>query len=206
MAIQGVRLRLTRHFPERLREVRLWDDSELPPELRARLERKWVRRQRVVDEIEALEAERLERLRTVSNEPALEQVRGLMKLRGIGIKSSRLFVMEFFSWRDFGNQKEVGSLAGLAPTPNQSGEEDQSPGIEKAGNVWVRAMATEIAWSWIRNQPDSEITRWFERRFANAGKRARRRGITAVARKVLVALWRYPDDGVIPEGAVLKGG
>jgi transposase len=160
----------------------------------------------VAEEIEALEVERRQRLRTVMDDSALEQVCALMTLRGIGIKSSWLFVMEFFSWRQFRNQKEVGSLAGLAPTPNQSSEEDQSPGIEKAGNVWVRKMATEIAWSWVRNQPDSEITRWFQRRFAQDGKRGRRRGITAVARKVLVALWRDLEDGVIPEGAVLNGG
>lgn len=206
LATQGLRFELAGDFAERLQEVRLWDGSPLPRELRGRLEREWARRERVAEEIEALEAERRQRLRTVMDDSALGQVRALMTLRGIGIKSSWLFVMEFFSWRQFRNQKEVGSLAGLAPTPNQSSEEDQSPGIEKAGNVWVRQMATEIAWSWVRNQPDSEITRWFERRFAQAGKRGRRRGITAVARKVLVALWRYLEDGVIPEGAVLNGG
>jgi transposase len=206
LATQGLRFELAGDFAERLQGVRLWDGSPLPRELRGRLEREWARRKRVAEEIEALEAERRQRLRTVMDDSALEQVRALMTLRGIGIKSSWLFVMEFFSWRQFRNQKEVGSLAGLAPTPNQSSEEDQSPGIEKAGNVWVRKMATEIAWSWVRNQPDSEITRWFERRFAQAGKRGRRRGITAVARKVLVALWRYLEDGVIPEGAVLNGG
>jgi len=206
LATQGLRFELTGDFAERLQGVRLWDGSPLPSELRGRLEREWVRRERVAEEIEALEAERRQRLRTVMDDSALEQVRALLTLRGIGIKSSWLFVMEFFSWRKFRNQKEVGSLAGLAPTPNQSSEEDQSPGIEKAGNVWVRQMATEIAWSWVRNQPDSEITRWFERRFAQAGKRGRRRGITAVARKVLVALWRYLEDGVIPEGAVVNGG
>lgn len=91
-------------------------------------------------EIEALDAERRQRLRTVMDDSALEQLRALMTLQGIGIKSSWLFVMEFFFWRQFGNQKEMGSLAGLAPTPNQSREEDQSPGIEKAGNVWVTAV------------------------------------------------------------------
>ncbi len=206
LATQGVQLKLTRDFPERLKEVRSWDGSRLPPELRGRLEREWVRRESVVDEIEALEAERRERLRAVRDDPALQQVRDLMKFRGIGIKSAWLFVMEFFSWREFTNDKEVGSLAGLAPAPYQSGEDERSPGIEKAGNEWVRGMATEIAWSWIRHQPESGITRWFERRFADAGKRARRRGITAVARKVLVAFRRYLDYGEIPEGAVLNGG
>lgn len=206
LATQGVRLELARDFPERLREVRLWDGSALPPELHGRLEREWERRESVVEEIEALEAERLRRLRTADDDHALEQVQALMEFRGIGIKSSWLFVMEFFSWRNFTKAKQVGALAGLAPTPNQSGEVDQSPGIEKAGNVRVRRMATEIAWSWVRFQPNTAITHWFQRRFAHAGKRARRRGITAVARKVLVAFWRYLEFGEIPEGAVLSDG
>lgn len=163
-----------------------------------------MRRQSVIDEINALEAERRARLRQADGDPALEQVRALMALRGIGLRSAWLFVMEFFAWRNFKNRREVGGLAGLAPASYQSSEDDRSPGIDKAGNVRVRTMATEIAWSWIRHQPDSEITRWFNRRFAHAGKRARRRGITAVARRLLVALWHYLDHGVVPDGAVFK--
>lgn len=206
LATQGVELRLGRDFDARLAEVRLWDGAPLGPELRARLSREWVRLRRVQEDLKALEAERRERLEAVRDDPVLDQVRDLMELRGIGLKSAWLFVMEFFSWREFKNRREVGGLAGVAAAPNQSGEGDQSPGIDKAGNRWVRRMATEIAWSWVRYQPNSEITRWFNRRYAKAGKRARRRGIVAVARKVLVALWRYLEHGEIPEGAVLNGG
>lgn len=206
LATHGLRLSLNSDFPARLREARLWDGSPLPPELRARLEREWVRLQTVREEIDALEAERKQRLLIQADDPALQQVRDLMKLRGIGIKSAWLFVMEFFSWREFNNRREVGGLAGLAAAPRQSGDADYSPGIEKAGNQRVRRMANEIAWSWVHHQPDSAITRWFQRRYANAGKRARRCGIVAVSRRVLVALWRYLEYGEIPDGAVLNGG
>jgi transposase len=206
LATQGVKLSLSRHFLDRLSQAQRWDGSPLGPGLRHRVEREWSRRERVIQEIEELEAERRTRLREDRSDPALEQIRALLRFKGIGIKSSWLFVMEFFSWRAFENQKQVGALAGFAPTPFQSGESSTSPGIEKAGNAWVRTMATEIAWSWIRFQPDTEITRWFNERFANAGKRARRRGIVAVARKVLIVLWRYLEYGEVPEGAVLNGG
>jgi transposase len=206
LATQRVRMKLTGDLPHGLEDVRLWDGSPLPPELRGRLEREWLRRESVIEEIRVLEAEQRARVRAASDDPALEQVRALAKLRGIAIKSSWVFVMEFFSWREFKNDKQVGSLAGLAPTPYISAEDAKSPGIEKAGNTRVRKTATEIAWSWIRYQPESEITRWFERRFADAGKRARRRGIVAVARKLLVALRRCLDYGEVPKGATLKSG
>jgi transposase len=206
LATQGVRLDFGGEFTKQLHEVRLWDGTRLGPRLRDRLEREWLRRESVVEEIRFLEAEQRALVRDGVDDPALEQVRGLMKLRGIAIKSAWVFVMEFFSWRRFNNDKEVGALAGLAPAPYISGEEERSLGIEKAGNERVRTMATEIAWGWLRYQPESEIARWFERRFGNAGKRARRRGIVAVARKILVALRRYLEFGEIPKGACLKTG
>jgi transposase len=206
LGTQGMRLDLGGEFTKVLHEVRLWDGSPLPPGLRGRLEREWVRRESVVEEIRFLEAEQRALLRSGLEDPALEQVRALMKLRGIAIRSAWVFVMEFFSWRRFRNDKEVGALAGLAPAPYISGEEERSLGIEKAGNERVRTMATEIAWGWLRYQPESEITRWFERRFGHAGKRARRRGIVSVARKILVALRRYLEFGEIPRGACLKTG
>lgn len=201
----GIKMPVGTDFPERLREVRLWDGAPLPPDLQARLRREWVRWSSVVEEIDALEVERERRLEECSEDPVLEKVRQLMMLKGVGRKSAWLFVMEFFGWRDFNNGKEVGRLAGLAPTPYDSGEAEKTPGIEKAGNRRVRRMAIEIAWNWIRYQPKSKITRWFKRRFAPAGKRARRRGIVGVARKLLVAQWRFLETGEIPKGAVLNG-
>jgi len=161
-----------------------------------------MRRQSVVEEIKAQDAERRRRKEEETDDPALKQIRQLMTLKRIGLKSAWVFVMEFFARRDFNNRREV---AGLAPMPFDSGEEERTPGIEKAGNEGVRTMAVEIAWNFIRHQPKSKITRWFEGRFAKAGKRARRRGIVAVARRILVASWHYLEHGEIPEGAVLNG-
>jgi transposase len=99
---------------------------------------------------------------------------------------------------------EVGSLARLTPTPYQSGGDAREQGISKAGNRWVRAMAIEIAWCWLRYQPESQLARWYYDRFGHGGKRMRKVGIVALAHKLLVALWRYLETGEIPAGAQLK--
>jgi transposase len=148
-----------------------------------------------------VEAERRELLRT-SDEPAIEQVRQLLALRGIVINSAWLYVMEFFAWREFRNRREVGALAGLCPTPHQSGDSSKELGIEKAGNRHIRAMAIEIAWGWLRHQPESALTQWYNERFGHGSSRVRRIGIVALARKLLIALWRYLETGALPEGAV----
>jgi hypothetical protein len=116
-----------------------------------------------------------------------------------------LYVMEFFSWRQSANRRQVGALAGLTPTPYQSGERHREQGIAKAGNRHVRAMAIEIAWAWLRFLPDSALARWYTTRFGHGSSRMRRIGIVALARKLLIELWRYLETGVVPEGAVLKG-
>lgn len=205
LATQGVELEIRDDFPEQLEAARLWDGSPLPPDLKARLKREWRRRESAVEEFRAIEDEQERRLREVDGDSALEKVRRLMRIKGLGLQSAWLFVMEFFAWREFNNGKEVGALAGLAPTSYQSGETDHEQGVEKAGNRRVRTMAIEIAWGWIQHQPDSRIARWFEERFGDAGRRGRRRGIGAVARKLLVALWRYLEFGERPDGAVLNG-
>jgi transposase len=117
-----------------------------------------------------------------------------------------ILVMEFFGWRAFNNRREVGGLAGLIPTPYQSGESAREQGITKSGNRHVRWMTTELAWSWLRFQPDSALSVWFRERFGGGGKRLRRIGIVAVARKLLIALWRFLETSAFPEGAVLKEG
>jgi len=134
----------------------------------------------------------------------LAHVRQLVRLRGIGTNSAWLYVMEFFGWRGFRNRREVGALAGLTPTPYQSGEVSREQGIAKAGNRYIRAMAIEIAWGWLRFQPASALSRWYEERFGQGSSRLRRIGIVALARRLLVELWRYLETGVVPEGAVLK--
>ena len=112
--------------------------------------------------------------------------------------------MEFFGWRQFANRREVASAAGLTPTPYQSGASPREQGISKAGNKRVRTMMIEIAWSWLRYQPESRLSKWFWARFGTGGARQRRVGIVALARRLLVDLWRLVEFGVIPDGARLK--
>jgi transposase len=203
LATQGLRLSLGADFLERLESVRLWDGSRVPPGLQARLEGEYAGWQFVKLQIQKLEARRAEMIRS-SQDPAVEKVRQLLKLQGIGENSSWLFVMEFFGWRQFRNRREVGGLAGLAPTPFQTGGQAHEQGISKAGNRPVRAMTIEIAWCWLRYQPDSDLARWYWEKFGHGGKRLRRVGIVALARRILVALWRYLETGELPAGAQLK--
>lgn len=203
LASQGVNMPVGADFLERLAAIRLWDSSRLPVGLRTRLEREYAALQSVKAQIKELQTERAELL-DQSNDPSVDQVRQLLKLRGLGENSSWLFVMEFFGWRKFRNRREGGGLAGLSPTPYQSGGESREQGISKAGNRLVRAMAIEIAWCWVRYQPDSALTRWYQARFGQGGKRMRKVGIVALARKLLIALWRYLETGEIPAGAQLK--
>jgi len=200
---QGVCIPIEADFLDRLQTVRLWDGSSLPSELIARLKREYQRMQLLNQQIHELEAYRREVIRT-SQRPDIQQVRQLMSLRGIGVNSAWLFVMEFFSWRAFRNRRQVGALAGLTSTPYQSGGNSQEQGISKAGNRHIRAIAIEIAWGWLRFQPDSQLSVWYQRRFGHGSSRMRRIGIVALARKLLIELWRYLETGIPPEGAVLQ--
>lgn len=192
-------------FRERVREARLWDDSPVPRDLRARLEREWTRRESVCEEIRALNNERRRRLREAQDDPSLEQVRQMIQLRGLALKSAWLFAMEWYSWRDFQNRREIGGLSGLIDAPDNSASNSRSQGMEKAGNERVRTIAIEVAWNWIRLQPESKITRWFEERYTDAGPKARKCGIGGVPRRLLIALWRHLEFGEIPEDSVLNG-
>ena len=203
LASQGVALPFQKDFLSRLETVQLWDGSPLPSALHARMKREYERYRLVKQQINQLELERVEAIRT-STTPAVEQVRQLLRLKGIGMNSAWVYVMEFFSWRGFRNRREVGSLAGLTPTPFQSGESSREQGISKAGNRRIRAMAIEIAWCWLYFQPDSQLSHWYQERFATVGSRARRVGIVALARRLLVDLWQFLEKGEIPEGACLK--
>jgi transposase len=203
LAAQGVCLSMTDEFLTELETIRLWDGSALLPGLRARLRREYQRLQFVQDQIKALKKERLDLVR-YSDRPDVEMVRKLMHLKGIGVGSAWLYVMEFFAWRNFRNRRQVGALMGLTPTPYQSGDESHEQGISKEGNSFVRCMAVQIAWGWLTHQPDSQLSRWYQRRFGQGSKRLRKIGIVALARKLSVALWRYLEIGLVPEGAILK--
>jgi len=199
---QGVKIPTKRGFVGLLRGCRVWDGSPLPEQLVCRLEREYRRLEIAREQILQLEKQRREMLRE-SQDEKVDMVREFIRLRGIAHNSSWVFVMEFFGWRQFRNRGQVGSLSGLTPTPFGSGSMDREQGIDKAGNPRIRTMAIEIAWCWLRFQPQSELSQWFQKRFGDGGKRARRIGIVALARRLLVALWRYADQGIVPEGAIL---
>lgn len=203
LANQGVAVQVGAGLLAELATLRLWDGAALPVALRARLEREWAKVELLTAQIRQLEGEREEALRS-GTAPAVSLVRRLLQLRGIGMNSAWLFVMEFFGWREFRNRREVGGLAGLTPTPYQSGEVSREQGITKAGSRYIRAMAIEIAWGWLRFQPASALSRWYQTRFGHGSSRLRRIGIVALARRLLIALWRYLETGAVPEGAVLK--
>jgi transposase len=203
LASQGLDLEVGPHFREQLEQSRLWDGSAVEPGLRSRLERELVRLELLQEQISELDKQRRALLKS-SEEASVAQVRKLKLIKALGDNSAWLFVYEFFSWRKFRNRREVAARAGLAPTPYQSGDSNHEQGISRAGNARIRSMAIEIAWVWVRCQPRSQLTLWFQERFGSGGKRSRRIGIVALARRLLVALWRYLETGTLPEGAMLK--
>ena len=196
LALQGIRVKGIKN----LDELRDWADRPLPPNLLRELEREQHRLELLNEQIKQLKDEREAALEVVN--PLTQMVVDLQRLPGIGPTSSWAFAEEFF-WRDFANRRQVGAAAGLVSAPFNSGNGERDQGITKAGNKRVRTMAVQIAWGWLRWQPDSEISIWFRTRFA-ASKRSKRVGIIAVARKILIALWRYLKFGVVPKGALLK--
>jgi transposase len=203
LSSQGIRVTTLSRFPEQLGALRLWDGSEIPKGLRRRLLRVWAHHEFLRGQITEWEAER-RRLLETSEDTSIDKVRQLMQLKGIGINGSWLLVMEFFAWRAFKHRREVGGLAGVTPTPYHSGESFREQGITKAGNRHVRWMTTELAWSGVRYQPESALSSWFGERYGSGGTRLRRIGIVAVARQLLIALWRFLETGAFPEGAMLK--
>jgi len=203
LANHGLTLELRRDLQSQLRAMRQWDGNPLPPGLRGRLERYLEEYRYFTKRIEGLEAERRRILREEQG-PVLEKVLQLYSLRAVGINSAWLYGTELFGWRDFKNGKQVGSMSGLTPTPFDSGTREREQGIGKDGNRWIRGGAIELAWGWLRFQPESELSKWYQRRFGSGSKRLRKIGIVALARKLLIALWRLLETGVVPEGALMK--
>jgi transposase len=201
---KGIRVPTTGNgFREWLRGVRMWNGSPLPQRTGQRVLVEYDRLCFVREQIAAVERERRRLLRESEARDA-EVARKLLRLRSVGESSAWTFSTELFSWRHFSNRKEVGSISGLTGTPFNSGDSDQEQGISKAGNKRVRAVAIELAWCWLRYQPKSELSLWFEKKFGGGGKRLRKIGIVGLARKLVISLWRWVDQDVLPEGAVLK--
>jgi transposase len=143
------------------------------------------------------------RVRT-GTDVAAQQARQLTQVRGIGPLGALMLSTELLAWRAFQNGRQVGAIVGLTPTPYRSDQSGREQGISRSGNRRVRALLIEAAWTWIRWQPASALTQWYLARFAQHG-RARKIGVVALARKLLIALWRWVDQGVLPEGATLRG-
>ncbi len=203
LATQGISLPVNENLPEELNHVRKWDGSPIPPMLQSRLIREYERFRLVEQQINAIEQEQRRAIRQQEH-PSTVMVRDLMRLKSIHVHTAWPLTMELFSWRQFRNPQEIGGLVGLEPVPHQSGETDRELGMSKCGNARLRSLAVEFAWQWLFHQPNSELSHWYEKRFGNGSRRVRKIGIVALARKLLVALWRYLETGEIPEGAELK--
>jgi transposase len=203
LASCGLTVVVDRQFPKRLKELRQWDGSCVPAEMRERLLREFRRMQVANRQIRDLEKKRARQIRCGDADPAIGQVRKLLGLKAIGTNSAWLYVQEMFAWRKIQNRRQVGGLLGLVGSPYRSGEVDHDQGISKAGNRRMRAMSIEIAWGWVRWQAQSALSLWFQRRFGHGSKRQRRIGIVALARRLVVALWKYLETGIPPDGAEL---
>lgn len=203
LVTQGItEVSLKGDFAARLERLQRWDGQGLSAELKAELRRMHAQYRLFEAQLAELAAAYAAELESAS--PVGATRRQLEILKGMGPKTSRVFAAEVFAWRQFRNAREVGGMSGLTPTPSQSGDERREQGISKAGNRRVRWVAIEFAWLWLRWQPDSALSRWYTRRFAHGSKRMRRIGIVALARKLLIALWRYLEFGELPAGAVPK--
>jgi transposase len=195
LALVGRRLKNVRHIE--------LVEEHLPPAMRAEVTRELTRLKLVDEQMVQLATERTDAV-AKRQLPNADKIESLERLKAIGPAGATILVSELFGWRTFKNGKQVGSCAGLAPTPYSSGEVEREQGISKAGNRRVRTLCVEIAWGWLRYQPQSALAKWFDQRFAKGSGRSRRVGIVALARKLLVALWKYLEHGVVPEGAILK--
>ena len=187
-----------RDWQERLGDLRTADGQELPPCLKAEITRECRRLHQVIVMIAEVEAEQAAALDAEEGQAAR-----LIRLRGIGLTSATVLADEVF-FRDFRNRREVAGYLGLASSPWASGRVRRDQGITKSGNPRARRTAIELAWLWLRHQPGSFLTQWFRQRVGTTRGRMRRIILVALARKLIVALWRYLSDGLVPEGAELK--
>ena len=183
----------------RLEGLRTGDGCPLPAHLKAQLGRELERLELLDTQITAVEAER-DVLCADVEEHSLQAM--LTRIKGIGAESANMLVSEGL-FRQFDNRRQVAAYAGLAPSPWRSGSIDREQGDSKAGNPRLRTTMVQLSWLWLRFQPDSALTRWFQERVTHSGGRGRKVAIVALARKLLVALWKYATAGVVIEGAIM---
>lgn len=186
---------------ERLDELQTGDGRPLPPRLKAEIGRGLERLELLKRQIAAVEAERGALVQEEAQAPTPAGL--LMRLRGIGPEFATVLWLEGL-FRRFENRRQLAAYAGLAPSPWRSGTVKGEQGISKSGNPRLRTTAIELAWLWLRHQPETALSRWFRERVRSDRGRVRRVSIVALARKLLVALWRFVTDGLVPEGAALK--
>jgi len=201
---QGLDDEVTAGLMKQLDQLCRWDGKPLPEGMKERIRREYERMRVAEQDLAVLKKQQREKLQSKQTSPSLEKIRRLKQLRGVAAGSSWVFVMELFGWRQFRNRREVAGALGITPMPYQSGDSAREQGISHAGNRRARTMAIEIAWSWLRYQPESRLSQWYRERFGSGGPRMRRIGIVAMARKLMVDLWRYVEFGTLPEGALLK--
>jgi transposase len=181
--------------------VQDWQGAPLPAPVQARLARADARLRLIMEQLETLETAQATARAAAGPSSALAR---LAHVKGVATTSASVLLDEGLLWREFRNRREIGSLLGFTPTPYQSGGRAQEQGISRAGNRRLQAVSVQLAWQWVRWQPTSPITQWCTRRYAGGGKRLRRIGIVAVARKIVIALWRYATTGVVPDGVIVK--
>jgi transposase len=200
--IRGVRP-LAGDFVARLAGLRTGDGRQLGPALVAELTREHARLRLVVEQIAAVERECRAARRAPAPGGAAAKAAQLAQLKSFGLVGSEVLAHELF-WRPFANRRQVGGYLGITGTPFDSGQRRREQGIGKAGNRRARAIAVELAWLWLRHQPDSALSRWFNDYVRGRDGRARKVAIVALARKLMVALWRFLETGLVPEGAVVR--
>jgi transposase len=203
LAVLGLRLAVRRDFVKRVDAATLPDGRAIPPGARQRLARDWALLSAVEHQLTELDVAR-DALPIDPTTPLGRAVERLQRLRAVGPAGAWVLAAEIFGWREIRNGRQLGALVGLVPALYQSGETRRDRGITRAGNQHVRRLMVQLAWGWLRWQRSSALSQWYQARFATGGPRLRRIGIVALARKLLVALWRYVDQDVVPEGAVMK--
>jgi transposase len=201
---RGVDAKVGSGFLKKLEQLRNWKGEAVLPQMKQRIEDEYQRLQLVEAQVREVKRKQVEEIKQGREDAVLRKVKKLQQLVSIGLGSSWIFVMELFGWRQFSNRREVAAAVGLAPTPYNSGDSQREQGISRAGNRRARKLLIEIAWCWLRLQPDSQLSQWYRRRFAGGGARMRRIGIVAMARRLVVDLWRYVEFDTVPEGAKLK--
>jgi transposase len=180
--------------------VRDWAGAALAPAVQTRIARAEGRLALLTDQVATLDAVQTQQTRASAPGEARHR---LVQLRGIGVTGAAILLDEGLAWREFRNRRQVGGLLGFAPAHYSSGAVARDQGIRRAGNKRLQSVLVQLAWGWLQWQPDSALSRWYRERF-DRGKRARKVGIVALARKLCVALWRYATQGVVPTGAILK--